>query len=346
MKKSLIVFLILSISVSLSAAVRKPLLEIFTSSDCINCQLYAAAQHAFISAKRDSLTPLKIHTDSKDPFHNASHEIRRLYYGVGPIPDAYIDGWYNFYPENQAVLQTAFDQAMSEPCYVEIDFSGNYNPSALSGTLDIHIIAEQEPGSGNYLLFCAVFSEYCDSGSGLFQDFHYPLRYIFPSPSGTAINFSGFPDTVNYQADFQLDSTWFGFDQSEIYLAVWLQSGASDKKVYQSENMFLSSVGVEEQTANNYQLFLDLVSVYPNPFLSNVNIAFNLIKPACLDISVYDLAGRNIVDIHRSEMFSQGRHFIRWDGLDHHGVQVTPGIYRIQICNQNTSQSKLIIKLK
>ena len=184
MKKSLVVFLTFMISVSLFAAVRKPLLEVFTGHECINCHLYAAAQYSFISAKRDSLTPIKIHFYPKDPFNNASHEIRYLYYGVTGVPDAFMDGWYNFYPENQSVLQTAFDQAMAEPCYVEIDFSGNYNPATLSGTLDIKIIAEQEPGSGNYKLYGAVCSELCDSNAGFFDNFHYPLRYIFPNPSG------------------------------------------------------------------------------------------------------------------------------------------------------------------
>ncbi|KQC13394.1 MAG: hypothetical protein APR63_00705 [Desulfuromonas sp. SDB] len=345
MKKSLIVFLALSISVSVFAAVRKPLLEIFTGHECINCHLYSPAQYAFISTKRDSLTPIKIHYYPKDPFNNASHQIRYLYYGVQGVPDAFMDGWYNFSPENQAVLQAAFDQAMSESCYVEIDFSGSYNPATLSGSLDIQIIAEQEPGSGNYLLYCAVCSEFCDSNAGFFDDFHYPLRYIFPNPSGTSISFSGFPDTVNYQADFQLDSTWFGFDQSEIYLAVWLQSGASDKHIYQSENMSLAWVGVEEQIEENCQSFLNSLLIAPNPFLSNLAISFNLIEPSRLDISIYDLAGRNIINLYQSELFCSGCHSVQWDGLDKNRTEVTPGIYRVQISNSNLLQSQLIIKL-
>ena len=70
---------------------------------------------------------MKIHIDSKDPFYNTSRIVRQTFYGVVPVPDAYMDGWYKFYPESEPVLQTAFNNAMSEPCFVEIDLSATYN---------------------------------------------------------------------------------------------------------------------------------------------------------------------------------------------------------------------------
>jgi len=349
MKKYLSVILVLFIllpSLCFSAA-RKPLLEIFTFSDCYNCALYTPAQYSFITAKRDSITPIKIHVDSKDPFYNASQMIRHSFYGVISVPDAYMDGWYKFYPENEAILQTAFDNAMSESCYVEIDFSASYNVATYSGTLNVVIIAEQEPGSGSYLLFCAVCTEYCDTGYGpYFDEFHYPLRYLFPNLSGSTINFSGiFPDTVNFSAPFQLDTSWFGFDINEIYFASWLQSGLSDKHVYQSENKTLAQVGIEEIFQVQTPSVFKIGNIFPNPFSSVMYIPMTLENSLKASITIFDISGREVRNLVIDKEFSTGRHEITWDGKNNNGDIVAPGMYRIEIISNDFVETKFIVKL-
>jgi len=78
-----------------------------------------------------------------------------------------------------------------------------------------------------------------------------------------------------------------------------------------------------------------LVRSFPNPFTSSVHMAYAVNEPEAVDISVYDLAGRQLTVLANGTQ-SPGQHAVAWDGRDASGVHVQKGMYfvRIQIGNQ------------
>jgi len=67
-------------------------------------------------------------------------------------------------------------------------------------------------------------------------------------------------------------------------------------------------------------------SSFPNPFNPSTTICFTLPVASEVTLSVYDLAGRRILDLHSGEM-DQGSHEVQWHGVDFRGTPVTSGIY-------------------
>ncbi|NOR86162.1 MAG: T9SS type A sorting domain-containing protein [Bacteroidales bacterium] len=64
----------------------------------------------------------------------------------------------------------------------------------------------------------------------------------------------------------------------------------------------------------------------PNPFSKSTEIRFYLTKPSLIQLSIFDMTGREIITIEE-EWKNQGDQSIEWDATNEHGEIVTPGIY-------------------
>jgi len=69
---------------------------------------------------------------------------------------------------------------------------------------------------------------------------------------------------------------------------------------------------------------------YPNPFVSSTKIHFYLSNSAEVQLTVFDITGREIA-IVEEEWKSQGDNFIEWDAKNGQGKTVISGIYFYQI---------------
>ena len=69
---------------------------------------------------------------------------------------------------------------------------------------------------------------------------------------------------------------------------------------------------------------------YPNPFNPNTSIPFTLRQAANVDITVYDIAGRQIKRITEG-MLASGGHTVTWDSIDESGAFVPSGVYFIRL---------------
>lgn len=87
----------------------------------------------------------------------------------------------------------------------------------------------------------------------------------------------------------------------------------------------LSIVTSVEQNDNQPVSFV-LEQNYPNPFLSSTNILYRINKPSDIQITIFDILGR---EVRRYVMGVKpaGAYTIRWDGLGNHGEKVATGIY-------------------
>lgn len=75
---------------------------------------------------------------------------------------------------------------------------------------------------------------------------------------------------------------------------------------------------------------LELYPTYPNPFHPLVHIRYSLPSSRTVSLSVYDPAGRHIVDIMRGQQ-SPGIHDAEWNGLDRNGAKVASGVYFLRL---------------
>ena len=81
------------------------------------------------------------------------------------------------------------------------------------------------------------------------------------------------------------------------------------------------SLGVEEALADRMSL-----SLFPNPFSSEVAFTFELEQAAVIGVDILDLAGRTVRQIGGGAL-PAGTHKLLWDGRNAQGMEVAPGAY-------------------
>ncbi|MCF7810315.1 carboxypeptidase regulatory-like domain-containing protein [bacterium] len=76
-----------------------------------------------------------------------------------------------------------------------------------------------------------------------------------------------------------------------------------------------------------------IVSVYPNPFNSQMRVSYNLLETGIVDLAVYDISGRRVADLSSGRQVS-GVHTVMFDGKD-----MPSGVY--MLCLQSVGQNSI-----
>ncbi len=92
---------------------------------------------------------------------------------------------------------------------------------------------------------------------------------------------------------------------------------------------------------SDYKLYQN----YPNPFNPTTNIKFSIPKMGTVEIKVYDILGREVVELV-NEDFAAGSYTATWDGKNDFGSQVPSGVYIYTIRSGQFISSKKMILLK
>lgn len=83
------------------------------------------------------------------------------------------------------------------------------------------------------------------------------------------------------------------------------------------------------------------MAAYPNPFSSSTSIAYTVVEPAPIRITVFDIHGNELAVLLDS--FSDaGEHSILWDGRDADGNELANGVY---LCSIRIGTKEHIVKL-
>ena len=103
-------------------------------------------------------------------------------------------------------------------------------------------------------------------------------------------------------------------------------------------DMSTDSVGVEETVAmaDAFQLYQN----YPNPFNPLTTISFNLSEDADVQLSVYDVLGREVAELVSGRVVS-GFHEVVWDASE-----VASGVYVYKLTTQHSLLTKKMILIK
>ncbi|MCF7811034.1 T9SS type A sorting domain-containing protein [bacterium] len=81
-----------------------------------------------------------------------------------------------------------------------------------------------------------------------------------------------------------------------------------------------------------------IVSVYPNPFNSQVRITYNLVEDAVVDLTIFDLSGRRVADLSNGKQ-TAGIHTALFDGEGY-----SSGVYVVRLeSEKHHSQQKVVL---
>lgn len=143
--------------------------------------------------------------------------------------------------------------------------------------------------------------------------------------------------TSPYNSDTEHQTASLLHDQTYYWRARTLTT--IDTSAWSATWMFhvsQSGVGVEEQSAiGNEQL---AIRVYPNPFTESTVISFNLAHSEDVQLSMYDLTGRQVAQLHNGQL-GKGTH--RIELVDSY----TSGLYLIKLTAGNSTYSgKLMVR--
>jgi len=102
---------------------------------------------------------------------------------------------------------------------------------------------------------------------------------------------------------------------------------------------------VQDNVDNAIPQDIYLFRNYPNPFNAGTMISFQLQSTHHINLSVYDLLGRNIKTIINQEL-SSGRHEFFWDGREDKSKQLSSGIYICRIQSNSFLLQRKMLMLK
>lgn len=89
-----------------------------------------------------------------------------------------------------------------------------------------------------------------------------------------------------------------------------------------------------------------LRSVSPNPFQTEVEVAFTMGRAGPVDLVVYDVLGREVFVVARGMRLEQGPRSLRWNGRDARGREAGPGVYILRLTTERASWTRDVVRVK
>ncbi|NIA28497.1 MAG: T9SS type A sorting domain-containing protein, partial [Actinobacteria bacterium] len=119
-----------------------------------------------------------------------------------------------------------------------------------------------------------------------------------------------------------------------------------DRSISKLENgkIIITETGVKDR-AKSEPFSFHLFQNYPNPFNSSTTLKFQIPMNAHVSLKIYDILGREVRTLVESYQ-EAGTHRIVWNGQDNQGIQVTSGVYFIQIKAGKFIQTRKILFVK
>jgi hypothetical protein len=196
-----------SVTVFANAVVKRPLLEVFTSSTsgpdvAGNMNL----SNVLSSYTDDQYSMLKYQMSwpgSGDPYYTIEGGDRRNYYNVNAVPDVILDG--NVWQGNSSSLvNSQVDAVMANPAFVDLSSSHTVTGQTLDFTVAINPLGDF---TGPLTLYSAVFeySTYNNVGSNGETQFSKVMKKMIPGSMGFALPTlqTGVPVLENFSHTFQ-----------------------------------------------------------------------------------------------------------------------------------------------
>jgi hypothetical protein len=118
----------------------------------------------------------------------------------------------------------------------------------------------------------------------------------------------------------------------------------ADSLAIELENLIWSENSPLAGNADGSRIF-DLEQNYPNPFNPSTVIAYRLNKGALVQLSVHDIAGREVA-ILVDKFQGAGEHRVEWNTDSKNGVRAASGLYFVRLIAGNESQTRRMMLIK
>ncbi len=239
---------------------RNVVFEAYTSSTCAPCASQNPYLDAFISARFDTIVPIKYHMNwpspGNDPMYHANptqNNERRYYYSINAVPTLVIDGVHiqvSGYSTLSNLLNpyTARLQKGS-PLSVTVTDTKIAGDSILAN-VTVNVISPLP--SGNYKLRVSSISRRITysspPGTNGETDFKDVFRFMYPNTTGTTISTT--PGTYNFQFKYKLTPLANAVD-TIYYTAAFVQNDVTKEIINAAKG-------------RNYQV-VTKVQTQPNP---------------------------------------------------------------------------------
>jgi len=84
---------------------------------------------------------------------------------------------------------------------------------------------------------------------------------------------------------------------------------------------------------------------YPNPFNPSTNISFALPEESSVQITIFDLTGREIWRSAKTS-YAAGNYTLTWNGVNQSGANVVSGIYLVRMVTSKYTATQRIVLMK
>ncbi|MFN8589012.1 MAG: FlgD immunoglobulin-like domain containing protein [Candidatus Eisenbacteria bacterium] len=87
---------------------------------------------------------------------------------------------------------------------------------------------------------------------------------------------------------------------------------------------------------------LELAAPSPNPVRGSATLAFTTPAASLVEVAIYDVAGRQIAELHRGTM-AAGTHRLVWDGRKSDGTKAANGVYRAVVRTETARVARSLV---
>ena len=105
------------------------------------------------------------------------------------------------------------------------------------------------------------------------------------------------------------------------------------------------TLDVDDEAIDIIPLKNTLHQNYPNPFNPTTTIPFDIVKSDRVNLSVYNIKGEMVRTLVNSNL-NPGSYEVRWDGRSESGINMSAGMYFIELKGTNFRETNKMIYLK
>lgn len=308
-----------SVNVASQSVQRKVLIEEFTSSTCAPCASFNSTFDPLLTSLNTNVSgniaavkyQMNWPSPGTDPSYNPDGVTRRQYYGVGGIPDVYLNGAavQNSYANNA----TNLNNEAARPAFVTITLNATYGGNLLTvnGSVTPHATFP-----GTYKLHIAAVESYNYQGTTSQNQFKHAMRKMLPNGSGITLTALEDGVTQNFTQSFSF--TQGGVAQgnynlwgplANVKVVAFVQNTAT-KEVLQAAFVSQLAVGIDEANALDRRLTL-----YPNPTDGQMSLSFDLPSATNVRFQVLNLMGQQVMSTTRGFGIGEQRHSLDLSAL-------------------------------
>lgn len=339
-----------------SAAARKVLMEICTSTTCGPCyapDVFYFQQWLPNYGGNASVVTLAYHvwwpSPGNDPMYLANTppvQARMTYYNNigsnGYVPRAYVDGFIDA-TNNYTGWPGLIEGRWLDFSPISITLTGTRNGTTLN--MNAAITAEQAVNSANWRVQWAIVESEISQpqfNGSTYVPFthHYAHRGMYPDANGSPISISQ-GQTVNVPIVLTLNAAWV---PANCRVIVFVQNN-TDKKVQNAEYADVATLTGVGEPINGIPTTFEISQNYPNPFNPTTNIDYAVSKPSFVSVKVYNLLGQEVRTLV-SEEKGVGVYQAKWDGKDNVGVEAPSGMYLYKMIAGSFSETKKMMFMK